>query len=186
MKKVVSILSIFVLFISSSFCNRPKVEKSPYQVFFENITFENLKGNVLIDVSTRTFGCGTAAMDYSENLRKTGMDKFYEKYGYIYADKTILENTAKLNNIKLMWYGSGNEGVGFNFTDKKINSNKKLKAKLWKESQRISIVENPISMNLIEFTVDYWIKKNEESFHKVYTIEKVNEIWEFNATSETK
>ena len=101
MRKLLTILPILSLFLYFSFSQKPRIDKNPYQILFDYINFGTLKGNVLINESTRTFGCGTAAMEYSEKLRKSGLDKFYDKYGYIYADKAQIEKVTAKNGINL-------------------------------------------------------------------------------------
>ncbi len=159
-------------------------KSNPYEVFFSSLKAFNLSDTILVQSQTKIFGCGTAAHEYHEKLKKEGLDKFYEKYGTVFSDTTILKKFEKENKTKVLWVFRGYEGELMEFENEKLKKNKKLFDRLLKEKDFIQFSETPNSMISITFNISKVNPKKQETEISTYTVDLKDAMWGFSLVNQ--
>lgn len=144
---------IFVYSCNNSKTETKNVENSPYKTFFNELKIDNLTDTILVQNQTKIFGCGTAAVMYEEEIRKNGVDKFYEKYGTVIENEELINSFAKKNNVEILWINRGNEGELFQLEDSILHKNTKLEKRLIAEKTFLSFDASPKSLDSLNITV---------------------------------
>ncbi|WP_310554687.1 hypothetical protein [Flavobacterium sp.] len=179
MKKILFLLVGFVIIFS---CKRlEKIDaknNSPYVAFFKTLETEEISDTILVQSQTKIFGCGTAAYEYMEGLKKSGLDKFYEKYEDVLSDTISINKFEKTHNIKILWITRGNEGEKMELLDSVLHKNTSLEKRLWETKNFIKFTQTPIAMNAVDIYYSIAYPKEKKYFTKVYKVSKVNEKWE--------
>ncbi|WP_395077986.1 hypothetical protein [Flavobacterium sp.] len=184
MKKIVFLIVVFIVLLSCKKVDFAEntVKKdlkfnSPYEAFYENLETGKITDTVLVQNKTQVFGCGTAAYEYFEELKKSGLDKYYVKYNDVLSDTLIVNKFAKKHNTKILWVTRGNEGEKMELLDPIIHKKANLEKRLWATKNFIKFSENPITMDAVTiyYSIAYPIEK--KYYAKEYKVSKVNENW---------
>lgn len=192
MKKTALLLVLFVIILS---CKKTDfVEKgmntlkyeSPYQAFYETLETGKLSDTILVQSQSKIFGCGTAAYEYFESLKKSGLDKFYTKYSDVLSNKVLINNFAKKNNLKILWVTRGNEGEKMELSDSLLHKNTNLEKRLWATKNFIKLTESPIKLDSVTIFFSVVYPKEKKYLTKEYMVSKVNGSWKCNKTSNDK
>lgn len=130
----------------------PKSYNNPYEVFYSKLNNLKLTDTVLVQSQTKIFGCGTAALEYYSNLEVKGLDKFYDKYGTLFAKTNLLEEFEKQNNTKIVWVDRGN-GELFKLENEDLKSNDSLVKRLRKEKDFIVFEDTPNSLQSLSASI---------------------------------
>lgn len=173
------ILLIITLSIFSNcqqFNNHRIVKNGPYEEFFDKLNSGKITDTIIVQAQTRVFGCGTAYLEYSKKLNKSGLDKFYNKYSDVLSDTISIAKFEKKFKTKILWLTRGNEGEKLELLDSTLHNKINFK-KLLATKNFIKFSENPISMNVVKiyYSIAYPIEK--KYFSKEYKVFKTNKNW---------
>lgn len=130
----------------------PKSYSNPYEVFYAKLDNLKLTDTVLVQLQTKIFGCGTAAVQYYEDLEEKGLDKFYDQYGTLFSNTKLLKQFEKQNNTKILWIDVG-QGDQFQLEDENLKSNDSLINRLRKEKDFITFEDALYSMHNLSATI---------------------------------
>ncbi|GAA3508265.1 hypothetical protein GCM10022393_18880 [Aquimarina addita] len=155
--------------------------KFPYQVFFESLKMDQLTDTILVQSRVRVFGCGTAAIQYAENLRKSNLQKFYDQYGNILSDKKWVSRFEKNNNLKIIWVSRGNEGELLQLEDEKLHINHSLEERLLSEKCFVKFIEEPSSLKKLQIKMTVAFPQKEKALYTVHSLSKQKGIWSIDA-----
>lgn len=156
---------------------------SPYQVFYNNITLpQQVTDTILVQLQTRVFGCGTAAMAYYDELQSSGLDKFYERHGDVLSDSMALETFVKKNKTRIIWVTRGLEGEACDLADSALHADRIFEKRMFVEKCFIKIVETPQRMDkvTIEASVAYPLSKT--VFRANYQLTEQDKTWKIENT----
>lgn len=159
-------------------------QNSPYKLFFNELRLSNITDTVLVQNTTKIFGCGTASMDYNEELRKTGLDKYYDKYGTVLSDLKGLSEFEKNNKVKILCIERGTEGELFQLEDSLPHKNTKLEKRLLEEKSFISFDEEPEGIDAVKITVVINRRATNKIRLNTYHLLQSNKIWTIASKSE--
>lgn len=152
--KIILLLSfIFVYSCNNSETKTKNVENSPYKIFFNELTIDNLTDTILVQNQTKIFGCGTAAVMYEDDIKNKGIDQFYEKYGTVIDNQELLDTFAKKNNVKILWIYRGNEGELMQLEDSILHKNAQLEKRLLAEKTFLSFDDVPKTLDSLTINV---------------------------------
>ncbi len=126
---------------------------SPYPFFFETLKIPRLTDTILVQNKTRIFGCGTGALEYREKLKESGLDAFYEKYGSVLSNRSLIEKFGKENNTKVLWITRGIEGEIMHLEDEKLHLDTALEVRLFREKNYVVFSEEPISLERVQVKI---------------------------------
>ena len=180
---------IFSVIIISS-CENLKTEKmlkftenSPYEIFFNQLKINQLTDTILVQNKTKIFGCGTGYVMYHEDLKESGLSKFYEKYGTVLDNQELLKVFEKNNNLKILWIERGNEGELFQLEDSVLHNNKKLEIRLMSEKAFLVFDETPKSLDSLNITVTIEFSNTNKILLKSFDLSQ-NKYWKIDKQTE--
>ena len=180
---------IFSVIIISS-CENLKTEKmvkftenSPYEIFFNQLKISQLTDTILVQNKTKIFGCGTGYVMYHEDLKESGLSKFYEKYGTVLDNQELLKVFEKNNNLKILWIERGNEGELFQLEDSVLHNNKKLEIRLMSEKAFLVFDETPKSLDSLNITVTIEFSNTNKILLKSFDLSQ-NKYWKIDKQTE--
>ncbi|WP_299259363.1 hypothetical protein [uncultured Aquimarina sp.] len=138
---------------------------SPYEEYLNNFRFENGTDTLLVQRKSRIFYCGTGAMEYYDELKKNGLEKYFEKYKDLVEYPTFSKKIETNNKTKILWVNRGNEGELMQLENKTIRANKELEKRLFEEKAFVQITENPLTMDKVEIytTIFYPVSNKTEN-----------------------
>ncbi len=184
-KKHYSVLIIVILIIASCTSQSKKKQVidekdpipatnedqvSPYEAYLDNFRFENGTDTLLVQRKSRVFYCGTAAFEYYEELKKSGLKEYFEKYNDLVEHPTFSKKIEANSKTKILWVNRGNEGELMELENETIHANKELERRLFAEKAFVQITENPLAMDKVEIytTVFYPVSnKTENLIHSI-------------------
>ena len=180
---------IFSVIIISS-CENLKTEKmvkftenSPYEIFFNQLKISQLTDTILVQNKTKIFGCGTGYVMYHEDIKESGLSKFYEKYGTVLDNQELLKVFEKNNNLKILWIERGNEGELFQLEDSVLHNNKKLEIRLMSEKAFLVFDETPKSLDSLNITVTIEFSNTNKILLKSFDLSQ-NKNWKIDKQTE--
>lgn len=151
---------------------------SPYQAFLETLEPGKLTDTILVQTETQVFGCGTAAYEYFEELKKTGLDKFYKKHKTVLTDTALITKFERKHKLKILWVTRGFSGEKMELLNSVLHKNIEIEKRLWATKNFIKFTETPKTLN--DVTVFYSIvyPKEKKYLTKEYQVSQVNKNWE--------
>jgi hypothetical protein len=190
MKKTGFLIIIFIVLWSckkndfaDNMLNNNVKFNSPYEVFYETLETGKITDTILVQSQTQIFGCGTAAYEYVEALKKSGLDKYYAKYDDVLSDTVLVNKFAKKHNTKILWVTRGNEGEKMELSDSVLHKNTNLEKRLWATKNFIKLSETPIKIDVVNIYYSVVYPKEKKYVTKEYKVSKVNGNWGSNKTS---
>lgn len=156
------------------------VENSPYEIFFNQLKIDKLTDTILVQNRTKVFGCGTAFVMHNDELTKSGLNKYYEKYGTVLSNLSNIDSFAKRNNVKILWITRGNEGELFQLSDSILHNNSKLEKRLIAEKTFLTFDDNPKSLDSVTIDVMINHRKQNKVIFKTFELSKNKNIWKID------
>ncbi|RRJ90544.1 hypothetical protein EG240_08405 [Paenimyroides tangerinum] len=138
---------------------------------------------ILVQNKTKIFGCGTGYVMYHEDLKESGLSKFYEKYGTVLDNQELLKVFEKNNNLKILWIERGNEGELFQLEDSVLHNNKKLEIRLMSEKAFLVFDETPKSLDSLNITVTIEFSNTNKILLKSFDLSQ-NKYWKIDKQTE--
>lgn len=187
-KYIITTINI-LCFIFICSCDNTKlkekfVEKSPYEIFFNELKIDNLTDTILVQNRTKIFGCGTAYVMYEDEINKKGTNKFYEKYGTVLDNKEITKLFEKKNKVKILWINRGNEGELFQLEDLNLHKNIKLEKRLIAEKTFLSFDDSPKSLDSLNITVIIDDRNTNKTILQSFDLSKSRNNWKIYKQNE--
>ena len=188
MKKIILIIYLFVITLSCKkqdlAQNIPNIKyDTPYEAFYKTLQTSKLTDTILVQSQTQVFGCGTAAYEYFEELKKSGLDKFYTKYNNVLSDTVLVNEFSKNHNTRILWVTRGNEGEKMELIDPVLHKNTALEKRLWATKNFIKLTETPEKMNSVNIYYSIIYPKEKKYFTKDYKVSEINGIWQSTKVS---
>ncbi len=183
MKKALLYLCLISTLVS---CQKRETKKlvtdfeSPYAVFFKELEIDKISDTILVPFQTHIFGCGTAYMEFNENLKKKGLDKFYEKYNGILNDSLLIKKFEIKNKTKILWIFRGNEGELFQLADSVLHKKANFEKRIIYSKNYVSISEYPVSIDSLMVLVNINNPVTKKYQEKMYYISKKENHWKIN------
>lgn len=156
------------------------VENSPYEIFFNQLKIDKLTDTILVQNRTKVFGCGTAFVMHNDELTKSGLNKYYEKYGTVLSNLSNVDSFAKRNNVKILWITRGNEGELFQLSDSILHNNSKLEKRLIAEKTFLTFDDNPKSLDRVKIDVMINHRNKNTVILKTFELSKNKNIWKID------